>query len=299
MIVRVVGRSLLFVLVVASSCVSSQTVKIRDLPTGLQPIGALLEGCEHGTDKDGAVVARCSDDVSFKVRDSEAEAGSLARYFGDGVDLANNNAGRMIWGTVELTTSYDRGIVDRGEVRAVADDHVVLTLLGAVRKRGANMQIEVSCQSPAGEEERCTALLTAYLDLPPDTKDAPAKNAGLSTGAIAGRAISLPTTCQAVEERADRGRYACDDDAKLFWMVTDSMDDAAEQAAGAIGSLEDGDTAKDVPCALLDADTRCQETATALVGLGYLASRPIVVVCIANDPWNHGLCNSSFRRVGR
>ncbi len=289
------SRVALFACLLAA-CASGPKTVVRDLPAGLAPIGAMLDGCEHGADADGSVVARCDGDVLFRVREVEIEEGAPPRYFGDGVDLANLNAGKMSWEKLQLKTAYDKGVVDRGDVRAVDDDRVVFVLIGAARKTSTKTQTESSCQAPPDAFDRCTDLLTAFLDLPV-ADDAPNAKGGVSNGAIAGRAISLPTSCVSVEETPTHGRYSCDDGAKLFWLTTDDMEDAAAQAEGAMLAQEDSDERKQVRCDLLDADTQCEATPTALVGLGYLEGKPLVVVCAAaSDPWDHGLCKSAFAR---
>ncbi len=289
--VVVVVAVLLFV-----GCATGSDATIRDLPVNLQPVGRLLDGCEHGLEGDGAV-ARCHDDLVFRVREVEAQEGSAPRYLGDGVDLANANAGRMVWDTVAFPTAVDTGVVDRGQVRAVDDDDVIVILYGAARRSAdQRMQKEISCQAPPSESTRCAELLTAFLDLPAaDAKRVPA-TVTLSQGSIYGRAVSLPTTCSIIEQKPDHGRYACDDDAQLYWLVTDEMEDAATQAEAALSALADGEDRKSTPCALLNTDAQCELTAGALVGLGYLDAKPIVVVCVAPDPFQHGLCKSSFRR---
>ncbi|MDP2345279.1 MAG: hypothetical protein Q8O67_30325 [Deltaproteobacteria bacterium] len=293
-----------FVVVVVGLCVSACTsnsgTTVRDLPLNLQPVGSLLDGCEHSPEPDGAIVARCDGDVLLRVRDVEVEPGSAPRYFGDGVDLANANAGRMVWDTVALPTSVDKGVVDRGKVQAVADDAVVVLLFGAARHHAddEHLQKEVSCQAPPSASSRCEQMLVAFLDLPVATrKKAPvAAAAGASHGSIHGRAISFPTTCSVVEQAEDHGRYTCADEAKLYWMITEEMDEAAAQADGAFQMLADGEDRVPTPCALLDADAQCESTAGTIVGLGYIQTKAIVVVCAAPDPLNHSLCKSAFRR---
>lgn len=286
----------LALLTLLAACASGPKTVVRDLPSGLAPIGAMLDGCEHGAEADGAVVARCDGDVLFRVRTVEIEPGAPPRYFGDGVDLANLNAGKMTWETLQLKTAYDKGVVDRGDVRAVDDDRVVFVLIGAARKNSTKTQTEASCQAPPDAFDRCTGLLTAFLDLPV-ADDSQKAHAGVSNGAIAGRAISLPTSCAAVEQASNHGKYTCDDGAQLFWLTTDDMEDAAAQAEGAMLAQEDSDERKQVRCDLLDADTQCEATPSALVGLGYLEGKPLVVVCAApTDPWDHGLCKSAFAK---
>ncbi len=291
-----------------TGCAAGSRTTVRELPPDMKPLSALLEGCEHSAGEDGSALARCDDDVVFKVRQVEADSGSAPRYFGDGVDLANNNAGRMSWEQVRLSTAFGRGHADRGAVHAVTDDHVVVVLLGVTRARSPGQPrklTEASCQAPPSSTTRCEQLISAFVDLPsePTAAAAGAANpgrgaAGPSHGAVHGRAISFPTSCGLVAQDATSGRYACDDDARLFWLVTDDMDNAAEQAEVAVGSLVDGDERQDAPCSLLDADARCQETPTAIIGLGYVDKAAVVVVCLApgGQPWEHSLCKSSFRR---
>lgn len=283
------------------ACAGGSKVVVRDVPSGLAPIGAMLDGCEHGSDVDGSTIARCDGDVLFRVREVEIEEGAPPRYFGDGVDLANLNAGKMSWEQMQLKTAYDKGFVDRGDVRAVDDDRVVFVLIGAARPHGGGTrtQTESSCQAPPESFDRCTSLLTAFLDLPV-ANDAPKSSGGVSNGAIGGRAISFPTSCRTEKQTTSQGRYTCDDGAALYWLTTDDMDDAAAQAEGAMLAQEDADERKQVRCDLLDADTQCEATSTALVGLGYLEGKPLVVVCVApsssGDVWDHGLCKSAFKK---
>ena len=280
-------------------CSTNASATVRDLPTNLQPVGSLLDGCENGSEGDGAVVARCDGDLLFRVRDVEAEEGAAPRYLGDGVDLANANAGRMVWDTVALKTTVDKGIVDRGRVEAVADDAVIVVLLGAARRHGTGrMQKEVSCQAPPAASERCEQMLVAFLDMPEASARRAPVVAGGSTGShgsIHGRAISFPTTCAVIEQAADHGRYACADEAKLYWLITDEMEEAAAQADVALSSLADGEDRVPTPCALLDADAQCEQAGNTVVGLGYIAGKALVVVCAAPDPFNHSLCKSAFR----
>jgi hypothetical protein len=137
----------------------------------------------------------------------------------------------------------------------------------------------------------------ALLDLPvASTKKAAVASSTPSHGSIHGRAISFPTTCSVVEQAADHGRYACADEARLYWLITEDMQEAAAQADAALMQIADGEERTATPCALLDADAQCESTAKAIVGLGYMESKAIVVVCAAPDPLNHSLCKSAFRK---
>jgi hypothetical protein len=280
-----------------AACASTQETVVRELPPGLAPLSELLQGCATAIEDDGATVATCEDNVVFRVRNVTVVANAPPQYFGDGVDFANINAGRMDWTLGQLETTLDKGIIDRGEVHAVADDSVVAVLLGAARDPDGGMQIEASCEARVAAEQRCVALLTAFLDRPRARAAAvPVAAAGERGGHIAGRFFALPEGCRVITETNSSGRYGCDDDdASLTWLLADNMDAASLQAEGVLSTLAAGDR-EPVPCAVFDGDVRCEGTGAGVVGLGYLAGKPFAVACVAASPLAHPLCKSVVRR---
>lgn len=280
-----------------AACATSQETVVRELPPGLAPLSELLQGCATAIEDDGAAVATCEDNVVFRVRDVTVVANAPPQYFGDGVDFANIHAGRMDWTLGQLETSVDKGIIDRGEVHAVADDSVVAVLLGAARPSDGGMQIEASCEARRAAEQRCTALLTAFLDRPrARATEVPKAAAGERGGHVAGRFFALPEGCRVIAESPTSGRYGCDDDdASLTWLLADDMEAASLQAEGVLSTLAAGDR-EPVPCAVFDGDVRCEGTGAGVVGLGYLAGKPFAVACVASSPLSHPLCKSLVRR---
>lgn len=296
----------IFVVVFVVSCASGSgsvngsgsSAALSALPPELQSVDELLQGCEDRSDSDGAFVARCSDDLVLRVRTlADGDDTSAAAYRRDAVELANANAGRLLWDEIAVKASGQNITLDRGQVLAAADDGIVFVLLGAAQKSADGKEgKEFSCQERPADPQRCLQILTLLLSRPPTQAPKPQAVATTSSTFIHQTSVSLPPSCSVVHEAETHGHFGCAEDTALFWMVTPDMKDAVIEVENAMMLLAGDDGNELVPCLLLNAEARCEKSAEALIGLSYDKGVPLVVVCRAPDPVNHTLCQAVFRR---
>ncbi|MBI1944748.1 MAG: hypothetical protein HYS27_03575 [Deltaproteobacteria bacterium] len=280
--------------------------RARELPVGLVPAGALLDGCT-ATDDDGLVRARCDDDVVVSML--TRRAGEEPRYREEAFALDGAVGARIAWDQVVVPTEGPSGLVDRARVLAPLATQPVATMIGAVRGVGDKTVQEVWCSSrTAPGDRRCQELVGAVLGTVPG---GPESDGGLGDGVrerreapwraprpgepatVFGRALSVPTSCRATP-RPDGGDATCDDGATMSWRKLRTMEEASEALVGTLAALDLTDGAA-FPCTVAGEVGQCEDHGNAVAALVYLDGAPVAVACFAPEAKAHPLCVALVR----